>query len=612
MTDSMSYTPSQLNSMLVDNIEHVCKKLLPNGKRDGSEWRCGDVNGDAGASLGVSLSGSKAGVWCDFATGQAGDLIELWKAVKNLSTAEALKEIREYLNIKDPSWVGKPKKNYSQPPKINGLTTPRDECTEWLMNDRKLSDRAIKAYQLGMVREGDKTYVVFPFKRDGKLFCVKRRDIADKHNCKQVGTNQEKGLFGWQAIDDSHRIAYITEGELDALAMFDYGYPALSVPFGGGGGAKQDWVENEYENLSRFDEIYLCLDDDKEGHAAVLEIVQRIGADRCKVVTFPHKDANECLMQGVSQAEIIAAIKNAKSFDPQELRQWADYYDDVEKMFRPDDGIEPGFDVPWPETRLKMRFRWAELSIINGINGHGKSQAAQQFVLSAIAQGERACIASMELKPARLLKYLTMQAAGMSRGFPSSEYHRAIVNWSQDKLWIFECVGTAKADRLLEVFRYARKRYGIKVFLIDSLMKCGFAEDDYNGIKKFVEKLCDFKNEYDCHVFLVTHARKGKSEEEEIGKFDVKGTGAIVDLADNLINWWRNKKKERFAEKGEMDTETIDAMPDAKMIIDKQRNGDWEGEIKMWFCKNSRQFREHKHSRNIEYVPFSTELRVVK
>ena len=67
-----------------------------------------------------------------------------------------------------------------------------------------------------------------------------------------------------------------------------------------------------------------------------------------------------------------------------------------------------------------------------------------------------------------------------------------------------------------------------------------------------------------------------------------------------------------MSEKGEMDTETIDAMPDAKMIIDKQRNGDWEGEIKMWFCKNSRQFREHKHSRNIEYVPFSTELRVVK
>ena len=524
---------------------------------------------------------------------------------------DALKEIRDYLNIKEPTFAGKAEKVYSQPRKPDGLTTPKDEGLKWLKDVRKLSDRAIQAYQLGMVKERGKTFVVFPFKRDGKICMLKQRDIADKHNCRPTSANQEKCLFGWQAIDDSQRIAYITEGELDALAMFDYGYPALSVPFGGGGGAKQDWVENEYENLSRFDEIYLCLDNDKAGHEAVVEIVQRLGSDRCKVVTFPQKDANECLIQGVSQQEVISALRSAKSFDPQELKQWADYYDDVEKMFRPDDGIEPGFDVPWPETRLKMRFRWAELTIINGINGHGKSQAAGQFILSAMAQGERACIASMELKPARLLKYLTMQAAGMSRGFPSPEYHRAIVDWSQDKLWVFECVGTAKADRLLEVFRYARKRYGVRVFLIDSLMKCGFAEDDYNGVKKFVEKLCDFKNEFDCHVFLVTHARKGKSEEEEIGKFDVKGTGTIVDLADNLINWWRNKKKERLAEEGQMDAEVVDAMCDAEMIIDKQRNGDWEGKIKMWFCKNSRQFREHKHSRNVEFVPFSTELRVV-
>lgn len=607
----MNYTPRELNDMLASQIESVCRHLLPNGRRDGQEWRCGDLGGGGGTSLGVHLSGGKAGIWADFATGEAGDLIDLWKSVRGVSLAEALKEIRAYLNVKEPVFAGRSEKTYAQPRKPDGLTIPKGDVITWLRDVRKLSERAIKAYQLGMITEKGKSFVIFPFMRDGKTCMIKQRDIADKHNCRPTSANQEKCLFGWQAIDESQRVAYIVEGELDALAMYDYGYPALSVPFGGGGGAKQDWVENEYENLSRFDEIYLCLDSDKAGQEAVLEIIQRLGTDRCKVVTFPCKDANECLISGVKQQDFVAALKNAKTFDPQELKQWADYYDGVEKMFRPDDGLEPGFDIPWHESRLKIRFRWAELTLINGINGHGKSQAAGQIVLSAIAQGERACIASMELKPARLLKYLTMQAAGMQRGFPSPEYHRAIVDWSQGKLWLFECVGTAKAERLLEVFRYARKRYGIRVFLIDSLMKCGFAEDDYNGVKKFAERLCDFKNEFDCHVFLVTHARKGRDEEEEIGKFDVKGTGAVVDLADNLINWWRNKKKERLAEEGNMDADVVDSMPDAKMIIEKQRNGDWEGKVNMWFCKNSRQFREHKGSRNVEYVPFSTDLRVV-
>ena len=35
------------------------------------------------------------------------------------------------------------------------------------------------------------------------------------------------------------------EGEIDALSWAAYGQNALSLPFGGGGGAKQQWIENE-------------------------------------------------------------------------------------------------------------------------------------------------------------------------------------------------------------------------------------------------------------------------------------------------------------------------------------------------------------------------------
>ena len=60
----------------------------------------------------------------------------------------------------------------------------------------------------------------------------------------------------------------ITEGEIDALTAWDYGMPALSVPFGGGGGAKQRWIEAEYDRLCRFEVIYLALDMDREGNIA--------------------------------------------------------------------------------------------------------------------------------------------------------------------------------------------------------------------------------------------------------------------------------------------------------------------------------------------------------
>src|SRR5262249_26891378 len=69
-------------------------------------------------------------------------------------------------------------------------------------------------------------------------------------------------------IDPEAREVSIAEGEIDALSAWDYGWPALSPPFGGGGGKKQAWIESEFERLLRFEVIYLALDMDDEGEAA--------------------------------------------------------------------------------------------------------------------------------------------------------------------------------------------------------------------------------------------------------------------------------------------------------------------------------------------------------
>lgn len=585
--------------MLADQAETVCRKLLPNGKREGREWSVGSVAGEPGSSMKICLTGSKAGVWADFASGQGGDLIDLWREVYGLTMAETLAEVKSYLGVADePRAYEKPYK----PPVVPKCGKPKATVKAWLTVDRALSERAIEAYQVAESGES----VIFPFKFGDTLRMCKRRNVFDKKDQKPTSAEQEPCLFGWQAIPDMQRTAYITEGELDAMAMFDYGYPALSVPFGGGSGAKQgNWIETEYHNLERFGEIYLCLDSDKAGEEATKEIIKRLGADRCKVVTLPRKDANQCLIEKVPTEEIDKAIRNAKSLDPEELKSAASYADKVVKLLHPE-GQEPGFFTPWAKARDLLFFRYAELSIVNGVNGHGKSQMVGHFTLGAMAQGERCCVASMELKPERLLARLVKQAGGLKQGVPSPEYIQAISRWFNEKLWIYECIGSAKVDRLLKTFLYARKRYGVRVFVIDSLMMCGIGEDDYNGQKAFVQALCDFKNANDAHIFLVTHSRKGESEEKPTGKFDVKGTGTITDLADNVFTSWRNKKKEREMEKPEHEQEekTLQ-MGDAFLICSKQRNGDWEGRVSLWYDRNCYQYLPSEDARPIEYVKFS-------
>jgi twinkle protein len=81
----------------------------------------------------------------------------------------------------------------------------------------------------------------------------------------------------------------ITEGEIDALSWAAYGRAAMSVPYGGGKGGKQRWIESEFDRLERFERIFISTDMDKAGQEAAEEIASRLGRHRCYRVQLPLK-----------------------------------------------------------------------------------------------------------------------------------------------------------------------------------------------------------------------------------------------------------------------------------------------------------------------------------
>lgn len=85
--------------MLAVRIEQLARELLPGGHREGHEWRAGSLTGEAGSSLGVHLIGERAGVWSDFATGEAGDALDLVAAVYGFATIEAIKWSLQWLGL---------------------------------------------------------------------------------------------------------------------------------------------------------------------------------------------------------------------------------------------------------------------------------------------------------------------------------------------------------------------------------------------------------------------------------------------------------------------------------------------------------------------------------
>lgn len=273
----------------------------------------------------------------------------------------------------------------------------------------------------------------------------------------------------------------------------------------------------------------------------------------------------------INTPEEAADVKPASS--------WCDAV--IARMYN--EGPPIGCLLPWSKTHKDVVLRPGELSIWAGVNGHGKSMMISQIMLGAMNRGEKVCIASMEMKPVSTMLRMARQAAANSE--PSIPFIRKFHSWTDNKLWLYDQQGAVKSSRMIALSRYCRSQLGITHIVIDSLMKCGIKTDDYNAQKEFINELHSLAQDTGLHVHVVAHLRKSGSEMERPDKMDVKGAGEIVDQTDNLFIVWRNKAKEEATRKGKESTD-----PDAMLIVGKQRHGESEPHIALWFEPDSMQY----------------------
>jgi twinkle protein len=120
-------------------------------------------------------------------------------------------------------------------------------------------------------------------------------------------------------------------------------------------------------------------------------------------------------------------------------------------------------------------------------------------------------------------------------------------------------------------------------------------EDDMSGQKNFVSELINIARDYNIHIHLIHHLRKPANEYAMPNKYDTKGSGAIVDLVDNVWMVWRNKEKEdEVKDIGRASPKFNDS--DQLLLCRKQRNyeGSENGEptVKLWFLPDAQQYVE--------------------
>ena len=94
-----SYSRDEVLASVLPRLESVLGYLYPQGFADpkGRVFYIGDASGSPGESLSVQLTGQRAGLWYDFATGEGGDIFDLWAAARGMASfRDVLQDLGDY------------------------------------------------------------------------------------------------------------------------------------------------------------------------------------------------------------------------------------------------------------------------------------------------------------------------------------------------------------------------------------------------------------------------------------------------------------------------------------------------------------------------------------
>lgn len=297
----------------------------------------------------------------------------------------------------------------------------------------------------------------------------------------------------------------------------------------------------------------------------------------------------------VDFADYIQLVGELEAQEIHPADHWRDQFID-----RVTKGYElTGDSLPWSKTHDKFRYRPGELTLVGGMNGHRKSMWLGQ-VMVHLAKNHKVAIASLEMEPVETLFRMCCQSAGVVN--PSESYSAKWIEWAGKNILIYDQLDKVAGEKILGFVHYCAKFLGCRHIVIDSLTKCGIASEDRNAEKDLIDRFQWAAKTLRCHIHLVVHVRKPQSAGEEYipTKFDVRGAGELVDMADNLILLWKDKRRERIAEDIEhgygadpKDLEYFQKHSDQLAIIAKQRHGRFEGVFNFWIDK-SMQFTSHE------------------
>ncbi len=412
------------------------------------------------------------------------------------------------------------------------------------------------AYWIGEMN-GEPVQIANYYADDGVTRVAQKVRGADK-SFSFIGRPKEATLFGQQLWRKGGRRVYITEGEIDALTVFQvtgHKWPVVSVPNGAQGAAKA--LGRQLEWLNAFEQVVIVFDNDEPGKAAASDCVGLFPPGKCFVVSLPAdvKDPSDMLQQDRGP-ELVTRLWEAKEYRPDGIVSLADIR---EQIITP---IERG--LPWFLPTLDEYTygrRLGEAVALGAGTGVGKSDFIdEQIVYDLVTLKEDVAIFKLEQQPVETGKRLAGKVADKRFHVPDGTWTPAELDAALTKLegggrlFMYDNFGAAEWATIRERIRFLAHTEGVKLFYLDHLTAlAAMADDERVALEQIMAELGGLVKELNIWLLFVSHlATPDGKPHEEGGRVTIrhfKGSRSIGFWSHFMFGLERNQQADDETER---------------------------------------------------------------
>ena len=407
------------------------------------------------------------------------------------------------------------------------------------IRSRKITESTCKKFN---VRVDAGPVIRFPYYSSaGRVVAYKERPQSKEFHW--TGKNEDKQLFGQQLFGKGKTIV-ITEGEFDALAVWQArpNWPVVSVPNGAQGAKKALSLQLDY--LMRFDEIILMFDNDDAGITASEECVQLFPPNKVFIAPLAqYKDACEAVQAGDTDA-IRQAVWNKHSYCPKSIIDGRNLFDLVSTPLH-------GRDADYPYSQLNTvtgGLRLGELVTITAGSGTGKSTLCGEIAVSLIKQQQNVGYIALEESVKRTgLRLMTVAAnkpLHLNNEIPKEDFESAFRDTlGSSHVYLRDGFGSVDPDSLLNDIRFLVMNHEVKWIVLDHLsilLSGNESNDERKLIDIVMTKLRSFVEETGIGMILISHLRrvqgdKGHEDGASVSLGQLRGSHSIAQLSDLVV-----------------------------------------------------------------------------